>query len=145
VDVFKEGGTNWTNLLGGANVPTIAYNSLGTLRSAIKQAMDNTGKDMKRDGGVDILQHPDREAVLNLLDQLAEYGVFVVPDGELESWVKQLGASGHGPSWLISVFERMGEDPEAAGFLMPACDDVWAFIQKMKAWLIDANRKGIPT
>jgi hypothetical protein len=39
----------------------------------------------------------------------------------------------------------MGEDPDAPGFLKPSNDDVWAFMQKMKAWLIDANRKGIPT
>src|SRR5262249_34298904 len=31
-----------------------------------------------------------------------------------------------------------------AGYLKPSTDDVWAFMQKMKGWLIDANRKGIP-
>jgi hypothetical protein len=99
---------------------------------------------MKQDGGVEILQQADREAALNLLEQLADYGVFVVPGGELESWVKHLGASRHGPSWLINVFEMMGEDPEAAGYLKPSCGDVWAFIKNMKAWLINSNRKGIP-
>jgi ABC-type cobalamin/Fe3+-siderophores transport system ATPase subunit len=145
VDVLKDGGTTWTNLLGGANIPVIAHGSLGTMRGALKQAMDNTGKDMKRDGGVDILQQADREAALNLMSQLVEYGVFVVSGGELESWVKHLGAPGHGPSWLIGVFEKMGADPDAPGFLKPSDGDVWAFMQKMKAWLIDPNRKGIPT
>src|SRR5207247_317487 len=46
VDVIKDGGTTWTNLLGGANVPAIAHGSLATMRSAVKQAMDHTGKDM---------------------------------------------------------------------------------------------------
>ena len=145
VDALKDGGMTWTNLLSGANVPTIAHGSLATLRSALKQAMDNTGKDMKRDGGVAILQKADREAALNLLTQLREYGIFVVPGGELESWLKQLSASGHGPGWLISVFEKMGEDPDAPSFLKPSPDDVWAFMHKLKIWLIDANRKGIPT
>jgi ABC-type cobalamin/Fe3+-siderophores transport system ATPase subunit len=144
VDALKDGGTTWTNLLSGANVPAIAHGSLATMRSALKQAMDNTGKDMKRDGGVAILQQADQEAALNLLKQLGEYGIFVVPGGELESWLKQLGASGHGPSWLISVFEKMGEDSDAPGFVKPSGDDVWAFMQKMKTWLINANRKGIP-
>ena len=75
---------------------------------------------MKRDGGVAILPQPEQEAALNLLQQLEEYGVFVVPAGELESWLRSLGASSHGPSWLISVFEKMGEDPEADGYLVPS-------------------------
>jgi ABC-type polar amino acid transport system ATPase subunit len=144
VDVLKDGGTTWTNLLSSAHVPSIAHSSLATMRSALKQAMDHTGKDMKRDGGVDILLPCDREAALNLLSQLAEYGIFVVPVGELESWLKSLGAIGHGPSWLISVFEKMGEDPDAPDFLMPSTDDVWTFMHTIKKWLVDASRKGIP-
>jgi ABC-type cobalamin/Fe3+-siderophores transport system ATPase subunit len=145
IDVIKEGGNTWTNLLSAANVPTIAHNSLATMRAAVKQAMDATGRDMKRDGGVTILKQSDQEAAKSLLAQLGEYGVFVVPGGELESWLKQLGASGHGPSWLISVFEKMGEDPSASDYLKPSSDDVWSFVHELKHWLIDANRKGIPT
>ena len=106
--------------------------------------MDATGRDMKRDGGIAILHNQDHEAARNLLAQLAEYGVFVVPGGELESWLKQLGVSGHGPNWLIGMFERMGEDPANANYIRPADNDVWEFMAKTKTWLIDANRKGIP-
>ena len=144
IDVLKEGGANWTNLLTSANIPVISHGSLATIRSAVKNAMDSTGKDMKRDGGVNILPEPEREAALNLLKQLGEYGVFVVPGGELESWLPSLGATGHGPSWLINVFEKMGEDPDSGGYLKPTAEDVWAFISSMKAWLVDSTRKGIP-
>lgn len=145
IDVIKDGGTTWTNLLSGANVPSIAHGSLATIRSAVKQAMENTGRDMKRDGGVAILDPSEREAALNLLAQLGEYGIFVVPGGELESWLQHLGGSDHGPSWLISVFEKMGEDPDAPDYLKPTSNDVWTFIKMMTAWLIDSNRKGIPS
>jgi hypothetical protein len=145
IDVIKDGGATWTNLLSSANVPNIAHGSMATMRAALKQAMDATGRDMKRDGGVAVLDQSEQEAAKNLLGQLRDYGLFVVPGGELESWLKHLGASGHGPSWLISVFERMGEDPSSENYLRPTVDDVWAFIQKMKEWLIDSNRKGIPT
>jgi ABC-type cobalamin/Fe3+-siderophores transport system ATPase subunit len=144
VDVLKEGGTNWINLLSSASVPTIAHGSLGTIRSAIKRAMDATGKDMKRDGGIAILPAQELEAAKNLLSQLREYGIFVVPGGELESWVKFLGATGHAPAWLIDIFEKMGEDPEAEGYLKPSSGDVWAFVSQIKEWLIEPNRKGIP-
>jgi len=144
VDVLKEGGANWTNLLSSANVPAISHTGLATIRAAIKLAMDATGKDMKRDGGISILPDVEREAAKNLLEQLGEYGVFVVPGGELESWLKDLGAASHGPSWLIDMFEKMGEDPDAAGYVKPTTDDVWAFIGLVKKWLIDPSHKGIP-
>jgi hypothetical protein len=144
IDVLKEGGTVWANLLSSANIPEITLNSLATFRQAVKQAMDKSGKDMKRDGGLAILESSEREAAKNLLSQLSEYGIFVVPGGELESWLKLLDASGHGPSWLINIFEKMGEDSEASNFLKPSDNDVWLFMKSVKNWLIDSNRKGIP-
>jgi hypothetical protein len=100
---------------------------------------------MKREGGIELLNDADKEAANNLLDQLRDYGIFVVRRGEVESWLVQLGASGHGPDWLIKIFERMGEDPEAAGYLAPSSDDVWSFLGEIKQWLTNANRRGVPT
>jgi len=145
VDILKDGGANWTNLLSSVGVPSISHGALATMRAAVKTAMDATGRDMKRDGGLRILPREDREAAENLINQLADYGVFAVPGGELESWMKQLAVSCHGPTWLISVFERMGEDPSAPDFVKPTSNDVWEFVSRLKAWLVDANRKGIPT
>jgi hypothetical protein len=108
------------------------------------QAVTNTGKNIKRDGGIEILDPADREAAANLFQQLGDYGIFVVPRGELESWLKPLGVVGHGPAWLISMFETMGADPSDAAYVKPTEDDVWAFMQSIKTWLTDPNRKGIP-
>ena len=70
--------------------------------------------------------------------------MFVVSSGELESWLKPLGAGGHGPSWLIDMFTKMGEDPDAQAYIKPAEGDVWEFMSQVKKWLVDANRRGIP-
>lgn len=145
IDILKDNGANWTNLLSSANLPAISRDSLATMRAAIKKAMDSTGKDMKRAGGIDILPVSDKEAALNLLNQLGQYGIFVIPNGELESWLKQLNASGHGPAWLIDIFEKMGEDPDSPDFLKPSTDDVWMFMQGIQSWLTRADRKGIPS
>ncbi|MCC6585339.1 MAG: hypothetical protein IT168_01360 [Bryobacterales bacterium] len=145
VDVLKEGGTNWTELLSSADVPQLAHSSWGSLRSSIKKELDATGKDMKRDGGIMILGSADRQAAEDLLTQMRQYGTFVVPGGELESWLNHLGATGHGPTWLIDIFERMGEDPKAANYVRPATGDVWAFLKGVRDWMVDANRKGIPS
>ncbi|KQZ42235.1 ATP-dependent endonuclease [Duganella sp. Root1480D1] len=144
VDVLKDGGSNWTNLLSSADVPQLSHGSFATLRVAVKNAMDATGKDMKRDGGLAILSGADRQAAEDLLNQLRQYGIFAIPGGELESWMKGLGASGHGPTWLIDVFERMGEDPSNANYVRPNAGDVWEFVRDIRSWLVDPARKGIP-
>lgn len=143
VDVVKDGGTHWTNLVSGAYIPELSRGPLGSMRAAVNSAMDRTGRDMKRDGGVDILSSTDRQAAQDLFKNLADYGVFVVPVGEVESWLKGLGAHGHGPSWLINVFEAMGEDPDAPSYIRPADDDVWRFLSTVKSWLVNPSRRGI--
>jgi ABC-type cobalamin/Fe3+-siderophores transport system ATPase subunit len=144
IDVLKEGGTVWTDFLGSGFVPEIEQQSLGALRAAINKKFEGTGKNMKRDGGLDLLDKGDREAGDNLFDRLAQYGLFVVRRGEIESWLTELGATGHGPAWLINIFETMGEDPDQGTYIKPADGDVWGFIKTVKAWLVDPQRRGIP-
>ena len=145
IDIVKDGGNVWTNLLKSAGVPDMLHQSFATTRIAVKQAMEASGKDMKRDGGISILEKKDKEAAQNLLDQLESYGIFVVPGGELECWLKQLGATSDGATWLVSIFERMGENPDSPDYLKPAENDVWQFLSHLKEWFADQNRKGIPT
>lgn len=118
---------------------------MATLRSRVKERFDATGRDMKREGGVDLLTGGDREAANNLLDRLQQYGLFVVRRGELESWLPGLGGTGHGPVWLVDVFERMGEEPDSPQFIRPSEGDVWEFIGSLRAWLQDPARRGIPS
>ncbi|HEY3137615.1 MAG TPA: AAA family ATPase [Blastocatellia bacterium] len=145
IDILKEGGAVWTSFLESAFVPEIERNSLSTARAAVKQRFDQSGKDMKQEGGVQLLAVSDQEAANNLFERLAEYGLFVVRRGELESWLRNLGATGHTPGWLISIFEKMGEDPTAPNYVKPTDDDVWAFLGQVKRWLTNPQRKGIPT
>jgi hypothetical protein len=144
VDVLKEGGTNWTNILESASIPSLQHDSLAAMRASIKRAMDNSGKDMKRDGGISILPENEREACENLFSQLSDYGIFVVPGGELEAWLLEKRISGHGPGWLIKMFDAMGNDPADSAYTKPTDGDVWEFLRKIKSWLTNAHRKGIP-
>jgi ABC-type uncharacterized transport system YnjBCD ATPase subunit len=145
VDALNEGGTNWANILEAASIPEIERNALATLRAAIKHAFDATGLDVKRAGGISILQQQDQEAAQNLLRQIANYGIFIVPKGELEFWLHDLNIGGHGPTWLIEMFERMGDDPDGPYYIRPTEGDVWQFISQVRSWLVDPNRQGIPT
>jgi hypothetical protein len=144
VDILKEGGSVWTSFLDSGEIPEIERGSLSLLRHELKKKFDESGKNMKRDGGVTILNENDREAANNLFNKLAEYGLFVVPNGELESWLCNFNVPGHGPNWLVDIFEKMGEDPSKDDYLKPGNDDVWAFIDRITEWLLNQDRKGIP-
>ncbi|WP_339745409.1 AAA family ATPase [uncultured Rubinisphaera sp.] len=144
VDILKEGGSVWTNFLKGGFIPEISQQPLSNIRASLKKKLDATGLDMKRNGGIENLNSDDKQAAIDLFDQLDAYGLFTVRKGELESWLKSLSCSGHGPGWLIDIFEKMGEDPELSTYLKPSSDDVWEFIGNVKKWLFDPSRKGIP-
>nr|WP_250647606.1 AAA family ATPase [Sessilibacter corallicola] len=145
VDILKEGGQVWSNFLSSGFIPQISQTPLGSIRQSIKQKFTDESIDMKRDGGISALPAEEKEAAQNLLQQLADYGLFVVPDGELESWLKPLEASGHGPKWLVEIFEKMGENPESSTYVKPTSGDVWAFLSLIKQWAMTSSRKGIPT
>lgn len=145
VDILKDGGKAWTDFLSGGFIPEVSHSGLGQIRSSIHQKCEASGRDMKRHGGIGILDQSDRQAAENLFNQLAEYGLFVVALGELESWLSALNSSGHGSTWLIEIFEKMGEDPNDLAYVTPEANDVWAFLERIGKWLKDPARKGIPT
>lgn len=105
VDVVKDGGTTWANLLKSAFVPEVTISATTISRANIKGSFEaKLPINFKTQGGVDVLDPADKEACNNLFDQLDEYGIFTVRNGELESWLKPLGAHGHSPDWLIEIF-----------------------------------------
>jgi hypothetical protein len=144
IDVLKEGGQVFTKLLDGSFIPTLNHQSLQSLRKNLYDTFNATGKNWKIEGGINLLEDEDKETCNNLLNQLDEYGVFVVRNGELESWLKELNASGHGSNWLINVFAKMGDNPEGTDYVNPSENDVWNFLGELKKWIENTNRKGIP-
>lgn len=145
VDILKEGGVVWTSFLGGGFVPDITKQSLNQSRALVHKKFCDLALDMKRGGGIEQLPPTDMSAAEDLFAQLSEYGLFCLKRGELESWLKHLSATGHGPKWLIEVFEKMGENPDDPGYVRPAEDDVWAFMYEIRSWLDNPRRKGIPS
>lgn len=145
IDVLKDGGREWSRLLDAANVPTTSRNALNGHRAAVKKAFDASDMDMKQDGGIHILEDDAKESCGSLLDQLADYGIFVVPSGEVESWLPELNVGGHGPEWLIPVFEKMKSNPRDPNYVRPREGDVWKFIEAIDRWIRNESRKGMPT
>ena len=144
IDVLKEGGQVFNKLLDGSYIPILNHQAFQNQRKIFNDKLNETGENWKMKGGIDLLEGQEKEACNNFLNQLEEYGVFVIKSGELESWLKPLGAPGHGPNWLINIFEKLGENPESESFVKPEKGDVWDFIGKTKIWIDNFNRKGIP-
>ena len=75
---------------------------------------------------------------------LAEYGIFVVPSGEVESWLQTLPLNRGKSTWLSTIFEAMGEDPNSAAYVRPAAGDVWDFMGSIASWVRNPRRRGVP-
>lgn len=131
IDILKEGGTVWTNFLKSGGVPDASIHAHALTRANLKAKLEQTSKDMKRYGGINLLTTEDLQAANDLLDALDGYGLFVVRGGEVESWLKGYGIAGHGADWLIPMFEKLGEDPSDTAYVKAATGDVWDFIQKV--------------
>ncbi len=145
IDVLKDGGGVWTAFVEeGGCVPQIDREAMNHSRLALLRKLEESGKNMKTQGGLELLIGSHKEAAHNLFDSLARYGLFVLRRGELENWLPDLGVQGHGPKWLIPIFEKMGEDPNSSDYMNAGVDDVWAFMEEVKTWLVSSDQKGMP-
>jgi len=73
----------------------------------------------------------------------ATCGLFVVPKGELESWLEVLGVTGHGPDWLNYMFQRLGAVDSDPTYVRPGRGDVWRFLDRVAKWTNDPSRLGM--
>ena len=148
LDIVKKGTNNdLRDLMEAAYVPDGLIKTYGQLRGEIEAAFSAKHLVSKR-AGIDSLDSAQRETAQVLLRDLGEYGVFLVPVGELERWLPSLGVPSDTPeqkrAWLPLVFDQMGSDPDEAGYIKPSDDDVWSFVQQIGRWVADPFRKGMP-
>lgn len=144
LDVLNDLQTNWDELLNACQVPPARGPTLNAERkylSSLFLAAGGTPPAIKK-GGIGALTGTDKARGLALLDELGKYGIFLVPGGELESWLPQLGATGHGADWVVNVFSKIGRLDSDAGYLRPGNDDVWVFLDGIARWIDDPNRLG---
>ncbi len=148
LDVFAEGGRNWTNQLEGAGFPEALRDGYSSSRRVIfdklkEASTDKDKKDYKRRGGINLLSPSDQEAAQDIINTLSNYGVLVVPHGEVEAWLPHLGAAVSKDRWLHEIFDKLGSDPNSDSYIQPGLGDVWDFIGIGKKWHADQNRKGM--
>ena len=148
LDVLSEGGANWAKQMEGAGVPETIRSSKEIARKSVfeklkQKCTDDKKKDYKRRGGINLLELQDKEAAEELLQSLLNYGVLVVPQGEVEAWLPHLGSSESKDRWLHEIFEKLGDDPTSDSYEHPSCGDVWDFLGFANEWLKKPDRKGM--
>lgn len=118
------------------------WNRLEAQRKAVTDPQDRS---KAKSGGTAAMPSTRRSAMRSLIKDLAEYGIFVVPVGELESWLPGLGVTKKSKhAWIVGLFSKLGSDPARTGYVHPATGDVWAFLDQINRWVADPNKKGMP-
>jgi hypothetical protein len=143
IDILKDGGATWTGWLRAAHLPEALHGGLGQVRGDIKRRFEESGRNMKTEGGVAALESSDREAANDLFDKLGDYGVFATRRGELENWLEPLGVTGKKTDWTIAMLVRLGSDRAVEGYIAPTDGDVWDFMRAIVAWIRNPARKGM--
>ncbi|MFA0487276.1 ATP-dependent endonuclease [Vibrio sp. 10N.222.55.B11] len=143
LDIIKV-NTEFKEICKACNIPQALIDSWGGLRGNINKAFTDAGLNPNKNGFLE-LPEEHQESVKMLLDNLAQFGLFVVPVGALEQWLRCLNitAGRHGPQWIMEAFDKMGADPEIEGYLKPNEGDVWEFIRTVSKWVSDPYRKGV--
>lgn len=148
LDVLRDDNNSWRLLMEDCGIPVIDQAQLDKERQAVVTAIQAlpaamNGKLAIKHGGVRALEAADQALARALLTKVAEYGLFVVPGGELESWLIGLGvAASNKADWIVDVFNRLGDDDKSPSYIRPSADDVWAFIDTIASWVNNPNRKG---
>jgi predicted ATPase len=141
VDILKDGGGDWIPWLKAAHVPKPLHVGLGHQRASLHKLFVDQKIDMEN-GGIEQLGKEDKAAANELFDQLRQYGIFAVRNGEVESWLLGLGIKSKKAAWTVEMLERLGSDPSNATYVKPAAGDIWGFMRDVVSWVKDPARKG---
>lgn len=132
-------------LLKDLDIPAPLAQGWCQTKSLLVQQLNSAGIDSKK-GGLRSIKDPGlASAVRTFLSSLFTYGIFVVTNGELESWqpVPGLQQSNNKKLWLLNAFQALGDDPDASDYVQAGTDDVWEFISQIGTWINNPSREGV--
>jgi energy-coupling factor transporter ATP-binding protein EcfA2 len=138
--LFKE---EFADLMSACSVPEASIKGFGQIRGEIKGQIKRQGVDYKT-LGISCIGSGSREAAEQLLGNLREYGIFVVPVGEVECWLRGLNVRVNKADWAAAMLDRLGADDAPGTEAQPGSGDVWAFVRSVAQWLRARHRKGMP-
>lgn len=118
LDWLKEDGVVQKKYFEGTGLPVQARTSAAAARSQTRLDLEATGRNYKRDGGIELLTGDAKAAANDFLDLMDKYGLFTVRRGEVEAWLSELNIPRAKQGWLEHVFSEMGSDRSSSTFVM---------------------------
>lgn len=143
-DIFNS-TEDFKYMLRDLGIPSALAQGWCQTKSLLVQKLDDLGVDSKKFGLSAVTDADTMAGIKSLMTALKEYGIFVVPNGELESWLAPLGVttSANKKYWLTSVFELLGDDPTNSNYIKPAKSDIWQFLVEIASWINNPARAGV--
>lgn len=143
-DILKK-NDEFKILLSELSIPTTLASGWCQQKALISKHCSDIGIDWKRRGILDVIDPSMNLSLKTLLSALADFGIFVVPNGELESWLTNIGVepTNNKKYWLLSVFEILGGDPEHGNYINPTNNDIWEFMRDIALWINNPTRNGV--
>ncbi len=142
LDMIQEGLLG--ELLKACGLPEGVWQSKRDVAARIAEACRRDAVQLKV-VGVQGAPSDIRDALTVLVRELKEWGLFLVPVGELEKWLPSLNISSRTKrGWLYGLFEKLGSDPANSGYVRPIQSDVWEFVSQIGIWVSDRSRLGMP-
>mgnify|MGYP003675138401 CR=1 FL=1 len=143
-DIFKD-NSDFKYMLSDLRIPQVLASGWCQTKALISKYCNENNVDWKKRGVLDISDSDIKVSVTNLIANLASFGIFVVPNGELESWLKELEieVTNNKRNWLLSAFDKLGGDPDTAEYVSPTSGDVWDFVRNISKWINDPERAGL--
>lgn len=142
-DVIRS-DQKWPELFEAAGMNVEKRDDFNRARSNSRSILAQYESADTKTRGLEALTDEHTAVVAEFLDAVAEYGIFVVPVGELEGWLRDLEINASKQSWVPEFFERLGANPDSGLAAEPSQDDVWAFIDRIADWVSNPARLGIP-
>ena len=62
---------------------------------------------------------PSRKKAIDTLYLLEDYGLFLVPVGVLEQWLKSFNIKGRKSEWIGEILDKLGQDENDANYVNP--------------------------
>lgn len=142
LDMVQEG--LFGELLKSCGLPDGVWQGKRDVAARVAEACRIDGVRLK-DVGVGGCPNNVRDALSVLVEELQQWGLFLVPSGELEKWLQNLQLTANTKrGWLYKFFEKIGSDPSADEYVRPGSGDVWGFVEAIAQWTNNA-RHGMPS
>lgn len=138
--------TDFKNILNQLNIPDANIAGWCAIAAAVRDHCVEHSVDWKKRGISGIDDDATKQSALGLLNSLAEYGLFVVPNGTLETWLGYLEVppSNNKTGWLLKIFESLGDNPDDKdNYALPKRGDVWDFLRTIANWINSPDRLGV--